>query len=182
MSFSKVKGINMKCKIWILFSVLILCFPVFAENNEIENLISNYYPKHKQINNEKFIKHVKETIGEELKAATLITADFDGNKLHDYAVLLQSKVRKFGKSEKEIHVIFRQISKGKFKPYELRRQDWVGDFIHEIKPNTVLKHYDSSHSIKLKYSAIMLNYYMKSSVAYYWDEETLTFKELWLSD
>jgi len=162
----------MKCKIWILFFVLILCFPVLAENNEMENLISNYYPNHKQINNEKFIKHVKETIGEELKAPTLITADFDGNELHDYAVIL----------EEQIFVIFRQISKGEFKPYELRRQDWVGDFIYEIKPNTVLKQYDSSHSIKLKYSAIVVIYYLKSSVAYYWDEETLIFKELWLSD
>ncbi len=162
----------MKCKIWILFSILILCSPVFAENNEIENLISNYYPKHKQEDNEKFIKHVKETIGDELKAPTLITADFDGNELHDYAVILEG----------QIFVIFRQISKGEFKPYELRRQDWVGDFIHEIKPNTVLKYYDYSHSIKLKYSAIVVIYYLKSSVAYYWDEETFIFKELWLSD
>ena len=138
----------------------------------MENLISNYYPKHKQINNEKFIKHVKETIGEELKAATLITADFDGNELHDYAVILEG----------EIFVVFRQISKGEFKPYELRKKDWVGDFINEIKPNTVLKQYDSSHSIELKYSAIIVTYYLKSSVAYYWDDETLNFKELWLSD
>ncbi len=143
-----------------------------AENNETENLISNYYPKHKQKSNEKFIKHVRETLGEELKAPTLITADFDGNELHDYAVILEG----------QILVIFRQISKGEFKPYELRRQDWVGDFIHEIKPNTILKQYDSFHSIQLKYSAIVVIYYLKSSVAYYWDDETLIFKELWLSD
>ena len=162
----------MKCKIWILFFALILCFPVLAENNEMENLISHYYPKHRQKNNEKFIKSVKESLGEELKAPTLITADFDGNELRDYAVILDG----------EIFVIFRQISKGEFKPYELGRKDWVGDFINEIKPNTILKQYDSSHSIELKYSAIMVIYYLKSSVAYYWDEETHIFKELWLSD
>ncbi len=162
----------MKRKIWILFFVLILCFPVLAENNELENLISNYYPKHKQINSEKFIKHVKETIGDELEALTLIKADFDGNKLQDYAVILEG----------QIFVVFRQISNGEFKPYELRRQDWVGDFVHEIKPNTVLRQYDSTHSIKLKYSAILITYYLKSSVAYYWDEETLDFEELWTSD
>ena len=101
----------MKNKIWILFFVLILCFPVLAENYEMENLISNYYPKHRQKNNEKFIKHVKESLGEDLNAPTLITADFDGNELHDYAVILEG----------QIFVIFRQISKGEFKPYELRR-------------------------------------------------------------
>ena len=162
----------MKRKIWILLFVLILCFPVLAENNELENLISNYYPKHKQINNEKFIKHVKETIGDELEALTIIKADFDGNELQDYAVILEG----------QIFVVFRQISNGEFKPYELRRQDWAGDFIHEIKPNTVLRQYDSTHSIKLKYSAILVIYYLKSSVAYYWDEETLDFEELWTSD
>ena len=162
----------MKRKIWILLFVLILCFPVLAENNELENLISNYYPKHKQINNEKFIKHVKEIIGDELTAPTLVTADFDGNELQDYDVILEG----------QIFVVFRQISNGEFKPYELRRQDWVGDFIHEIKPNTVLRQYDSTHSIKLKYSAILVIYYLKSSVAYYWDEETLDFEELWTSD
>ncbi len=82
----------MKRKIWILLFVLILCFPVLAENNELENLISNYYPKHKQINNEKFIKHVKETIGDELTAPTLVTADFDGNELRDYAVILEGQI------------------------------------------------------------------------------------------
>ena len=170
----------MKYKIWILFSILILCFPVLAENNEIENLISNYYPKHRQKNNEKFIKMINELIADLEKAPTLITADFDGNKLHDYAVLLQSKVRKFGKSEKEIHVIFRQTSKGIFKPYELYE---AGDFIEEIEPNTVIKEWDSSHSIKLKYSAIKVVYgAYKASVTFYWDEETLTFKELLTGD
>ena len=162
----------MKCRIWILFFVLILCFPVLADNNEVENLISTYYPMHRQKNNEKFVKSVKVSLGEEIKTATLITADFDGNDLHDYAVILEG----------EIFVIFRQISKGEFEPYELRRKDWVGDFIDEVKPNTILNQYDTSHSIKLKYSAITVIYYLKSSVAYYWDEETLIFKELWLRD
>ena len=138
----------MKCKIWILFLVLTLSFPVLAKSNEIGNLISNYYPKHRQKNNDTFTKSVKEAFNEELKASTLISADFDGNKLHDYAVILEG----------EIFVIFRQISTGKFKPYELRREEWVGDFINEIKPSTVLKEYDSSHSIRLKYSAIMIIY------------------------
>jgi hypothetical protein len=84
--------------------------------------------------------------------------------------------------EGELFIIFRQVSKKTFKPHELRRKDWVGDVINEIKPNNVLKQYDPSHSIKLRYSEIAVIYFMKSSVAYYWDEEALVFKELWLSD
>ncbi len=76
------------------------------------------------------------------KAPTLITADFDGNKLHDYAVILEGDI------EGKILVIFRQTSKGIFKPYELYE---AGDFIEEKEPNTVIKEWDSSHSIKLKY-------------------------------
>ena len=162
----------MKYRVSILFFVLIPWFAVVAEISEVEFLISKNYPNHRQQNNDKFIVSVKESLGEELEAPTSIMGDFDGNELHDYAVILEG----------QILVVFRQISKGEFKPYELKRQDWVGDFISELKSNSILKQYDTSYSIKLKYSAILSTYYLKSSAAYYWDEETLAFKELWLSD
>ncbi len=148
------------------------CSFSFAQDNEIKGLISKYYPGKTQKNNDLFIKNAKDTFNADLEALTMITSDLNGNGLQDYAVILEG----------EIFVLFIQKSKGKFERHELLNAKWVGDYISEIKPKTKIIEFDSNKSLFFEYSVIELHYFMKSTVAYYWDKDLKRFEKIWTGD
>ena len=155
--------------------------------DEFGQLIQKHYPRCTLMSFEELDHYAKEFFKDRYPhlSPSLISADFDGNALSDFAFLLQTKS---GKSKKTIFVILLQMSNNDFKPaYYLDLDGYRPDvFIVPIQKGELLSQAESidtpREKVLLKHPAIELVYVGKSAVVYYWDVELNRFNSIWISD
>lgn len=154
---------------------------VFSADHTVFDFLKKTYPEFTIKDPSILAAGIKKTFDKDINTPTTATADFDGNKLDDYAFILRNT-----KDTAQIFLVCLQISKNYFKAIEIIRDNYVFDYIEIAQRNTLVEPtsaFDTgTKSIVLKNQAINAIYFGKSSAVYYWDETTKTFNAIWTSD
>ena len=169
------------------------CFSISTQakslnkQKEYNPIIKKHYPDYRLIDSKEIDHFAKEFFMEHYKShpPTLVSADFDGNGLVDFAALLRSSNKKDAKT---IFSIFLQVSSNTYKPsfnlvMDFYRTDVVIAPVQEgekLKKTEALEtHRDD---VFLKYPAVKLIYVGKSAVVYFWNLQKDEFDTIWISD
>jgi hypothetical protein len=152
---------------------------------EYHKLINKYYPGYRIINIEELDKMARTffKVRHPDSNPSLVSDDFDGNGLPDFAFLLTNKKR-----DNTVLVILLQQSLNNFHhSFFLSMDSYRSDIvITPIKKNTLLSQAEAISSeeekVLLQNPSIQLIYIGKSAVVYYWDKNKNTFSEIWTSD
>jgi hypothetical protein len=102
-----------------------------------------------------------------------ISADFDGNGLQDYAVLLRSEIS--GKAIVRL-VVFLKHENGVLKAHTLEKFDDLLDSIFiDIQSPGKVQEYDSNRTIRMQFPGIARRFFEKSAGIYYWDKKRFNY-------
>ena len=175
---------NQICLFSILFALFFLVRPIGAEERVL-SIVKSLYPGYKLITINDF-----DDLDKDFLLNTRINnnpgyveADFDGNDLNDFAMILNKNSRKGA-----IFSVALQTRKNEYKTYEILRYKSTVDpiCVFLLKPKTLILPTDAfnagNRSITLQYPGIELVYIGKASIAYYWDKKTRTFRSITTGD
>ncbi len=173
----------------IFGSVIIIVLFNFIYTSHAEQkvgeIIKIFYPDYKLLTIDEFEGIDKEFLlrTKVNKNPGFVIADFDGNGLNDFALILNKKTK-----DGAIFCFVLQTKKDVFKPYEIINYESRMNYIcvFKLEPDTLVSSTDAVDTgqiaVTLEHPGIELIYIGKSSIAFYWDKKDSKFKSIPTSD